>query len=180
LEPLAKNRRICSKSFFVWPRNLWRFGVSRILATLTILLCLVSSTFASQTNLSAQGTSEQEVVRQILDLERQSKEAAIHRDVEFAAKTLANDYIAIGPLGQVSTKADILAARKRAQLRYDAFDTSELVVRVYGHTAVVTGRAEVKGTDLGEDFSGPYRFTRIWVKREGRWEAVNYQVTVTR
>ena len=151
-----------------------------ILSTLTVLLCFVTSAFASQTNSPAHGTSAQEVVREILDLERQAKEASIHRDVEFAERMLAPDYIAIGPLGQVTTKADTLAARKHAQLRYDAIDTSELVVRVYGHTAVVTGRAEVKGTDLGEDFSGPYRFTRIWVKRDGHWEAVNYQVTVTR
>jgi hypothetical protein len=167
-------------SSFVWPKNLWRFGVALILSTLTVLLCFVSSAFASQGNSSTHGTSEPEVVREILDLERQAKEAAIHRDVEFAQRTLAPDYIAIGPLGQVTTKAETLEARKHAQLRYDAIDTSELVVRVYGHTAVVTGRAEVKGTDLGEDFSGPYRFTRIWVKRDGRWETVNYQVTVTR
>ena len=119
-------------------------------------------------------------MRQILELERQSKEAASHRDAAFTERTLAEDYIAIGPLGQITTKADTVSARKRAQLHYDSMEISELVVRVYGRTAVVTGRAEVKGTDLGEDFSGPYRFTRVWVKRDGHWETVHYQVTVTR
>jgi ketosteroid isomerase-like protein len=65
-------------------------------------------------------------------------------------------------------------------LHYDSIDFSEMVVRVYGDTAVVTARAEVKGTDLGEDFSGPYRFTRVWVKRNGEWQAISYQATVTR
>ena len=151
--------------------------MTRTLPMLTLLLCFVLSAFASQ---PTQNSSDQETVREILELERQSKEAAIHRDVAFAERMLADDYIAIGPLGQVITKADTVAARKHAQLRYDAIDTSETVVRVYGHTAIVTARAEVKGTDVGEDFSGPYRFTRVWFKRDGHWETVSYQVTVTR
>jgi len=154
--------------------------VTRTLSTLTVLLCFVSSAFASHTITPALATTDQDTVRQILELERQSKEAAIHRDVAFAERTLADDYIAIGPLGQITTKADAISARKNAQLHYDAIDTSEMVVRVYGKTAVVTARAAVKGTDLGEDFSGPYRFTRIWIRRYGHWETVSYQVTVTR
>ena len=40
-----------------------------------------------------------------------------------------------------------------------------MVVRLYGDTAIVTARADVKGHQLGEDFSGPYRYTRVWVRR---------------
>jgi ketosteroid isomerase-like protein len=76
-------------------------------------------------------------------------------------------------------KADTIAARKTAQLRYDAIDVSDMVVRLYGNTAIVTARAAVKGTELGEEFSGPYRFTRVWVRRNGKWLTVSYQATVT-
>src|ERR1700694_141497 len=55
----------------------------------------------------------------------------------------------------------------------------DMVVRVYGDAAVVTARADVKGHQLGEDFSGPYRYTRVWVRRTGHWLAVSYQATVT-
>jgi len=164
-----------------WPENRGGLAVARILLTLTLLLCLVLTAVAGNakpTDRPSQG--EQETVRQILELERQSKDATIHRDAEFAERTLADDYIAIGPLGQITTKSDTISARKRSQLHYDAIEISELVVRVYGKTAVVTGRVDVKGSELGEDFTGPYRFTRIWVKREGHWEAVSYQMTVTR
>ena len=123
---------------------------------------------------------DQETIRQILELERQSKDAAIHRDATFSERTLADDYVAISPLGQVITKPETIAARKSGQLRYDSIDISDMVVRVYGSTAVVTARADVKGRDLGEEFSGPYRFTRIWIRRSGHWQAVSYQATVTR
>jgi len=122
---------------------------------------------------------DQAAIREILDMERQAREASLRRDAEFSQRTLAEDYVAITPLGQVTTKQDTVSARKSGQLRYEALNVSDMVVRVYGDTAVVTARAEVKGHQLGEDFSGPYRYTRVWVRRTGHWQAVSYQATVT-
>jgi len=79
----------------------------------------------------------------------------------------------------VTTKQDTVSARKSGQLRYESINVSDMVVRLYGDTAVVTARADVKGHQLGEDFSGPYRYTRVWVRRSGHWQAVSYQATVT-
>jgi len=124
-------------------------------------------------------TGDESAIREIVDMERQAREASLRRDADFSARTLAEDYVAITPLGQVTTKQDTLAARKSGQLRYDTINVSDMVVRVYGDTAVVTARADVKGHQLGEDFSGPYRYTRVWVRRTGHWQAVSYQATVT-
>jgi ketosteroid isomerase-like protein len=124
-------------------------------------------------------TGDQESIRQILDMEHQAREASLRRDVEFSQRNLAEDYVAITPLGQVTTKQDTVSARKSGQLKYDTINVTDMVVRVYGDTAVVTARADVKGHQLGEDFSGPYRYTRVWVRRTGHWLAVSYQATVT-
>jgi ketosteroid isomerase-like protein len=122
---------------------------------------------------------EQETIRLIVDLERQSKEASLRRDSDFSLRMLAADYVAITPLGQVTTKDETISARRSGQLRYEAMNITDMVVRVYGDTAVVTARAEVKGHQLGEDFSGPYRYTRVWVRHNGQWQVVSYQATVT-
>ena len=123
--------------------------------------------------------ADQTAIREIVDMERQAREASLQRDPDFSQRTLAEDYVAITPLGQVTTKQDTVSARKSRQLRYDSIDVSDMVVRLYGDTAVVTARADVKGHQLGEDFSGPYRYTRVWVRRSGHWQAVSYQATVT-
>ena len=123
--------------------------------------------------------AEQDAIREVVDMERQSKEATLHRDADFTRRTLADDYVAITPLGQVTTKEDAVSARKSGQLRYESLNVSDMVVRVYGDMAVVTARADVKGRQLGEDFSGPYRYTRVWVRRNGHWQTVSYQATVT-
>lgn len=145
-----------------------------------LLLCSLLQARATRPQSNATGPRDEEVVREIVDLERQAKEAAIHRDANFSERTLAEDYVAISPLGQVIGKAETIAARKTAQLRYDSIDVTDMVVRLYGNTAVVTARADVKGKELGEEFSGPYRFTRVWVRRSGHWLTVSYQATVTR
>lgn len=124
-------------------------------------------------------SADQTTIREIVDMERQAREASLHRDPDFSQRTLADDYVAITPLGQVTTKQDTVSARKSGQLRYDAINVSDMVVRLYGDTAVVTARADVKGHQLGEDFSGPYRYTRVWVRHNGHWQAVSYQATVT-
>ena len=123
--------------------------------------------------------ADQITIREIVDMERQAREASLHRDPDFSQRTLAEDYVAITPLGTVTTKQDTVSARKSGQLRYDSINVSDMVVRLYGDTAVVTARADVKGHQLGEDFSGPYRYTRVWIRRGGRWQAVSYQATVT-
>jgi ketosteroid isomerase-like protein len=122
---------------------------------------------------------DQAAIREIVDMERQAREASLHRDPDFTQRTLADDYVAITPLGKVTTKQDSVSARKSGQLRYDTINITDMVVRVYGDTAVVTARADVKGHQLGEDFSGPYRYTRVWVRRSGHWQTVSYQATVT-
>jgi hypothetical protein len=147
---------------------------------LVLSLAAPAQAHASRPKTNANGPVEEEVVREIVDLEKQAKDAALHRDAAFSERTLADDYVAITPLGQVISKADTIAARKTAQLRYEAIDISDMMVRLYGNTAIVTARAEVKGTELGEEFNGPYRFTRVWVRRNGHWLTVSYQATVTR
>lgn len=149
------------------------------------LLCLLGALPAvSAQRVSARPSAmadsgDPDTIHEIREMERQAREASLHRDVDFSQRTLADDYVAITPLGQVTTKQDTVSARKSRQLRYETIDVTDMVVRLYGDTAVVTARADVKGTQLGEDFSGPYRYTRVWVRRGGHWQAVSYQATVT-
>jgi ketosteroid isomerase-like protein len=150
-----------------------------LLCTLPVSLPLFAAQHVAVRSKSSLDASDQETIRQIIEMERQAKEASLHRDPEFPERTLAEDYVAITPLGQVTTKKDSVSARKSGQLRYDTIDVTDMVVRLYGDTAIVTARADVKGHQLGEDFSGPYRYTRVWVRRSGRWQAVSYQATVT-
>lgn len=153
----------------------------RSLYSITVVLIFVSCSVWSSASERTQNKNprEEQMIREVLELERHAKEASIHNDTKFTEQALADNYIAIGPLGTVVTKSDMVDVRRRSKLHYEFIDVSEIVVRIYGETAVVTAKAEVKGSDFGEDFSGPYRYTRVWVKQNGAWRAVAYQATVT-
>ena len=156
--------------------------INRCLVLLLALLLAIPASSAQHVSIRPKpimDSGDQETIREIIEMERQAKEASLRRDVDFSQRSLAEDYVAITPLGQVTTKQDTVSARKSGQLRYEAINVTDMVVRIYGDTAVVTARADVKGHQLGEDFSGPYRYTRVWVRRTGHWQAVSYQATVT-
>ena len=153
----------------------YKHNVSLLLLSLLCILPITARCLQTETAARAPDPKQQ-----VLDLERQAREATLKRDSEFSERTLSDDYVAITPLGQVINKADTITARRSGQLRYDSIDITDMVVRLYGNTAVVTARAEVRGRDLGEEFNGPYRYTRVWVRRNGRWQTVSYQATVTR
>jgi ketosteroid isomerase-like protein len=90
----------------------------------------------------------------------------------------SDDYTFITLRGDLRTKSDIVKGFQSKSFKYDSRTISDLRVRVFGDTAVVTGRSTQKGTEGGKDYSGDYRFTRVYVKQNGRWITVALQATL--
>jgi ketosteroid isomerase-like protein len=118
------------------------------------------------------------VQEQVKEIERERNRAVLAGDIGALDRMTADDYTFITQRGELRTKADILAGFKSGSFRYGAREVSDLVVRVYDNTAVVTGRAVQKGTENSRDYSGDNRFTRVYVKQGGRWVTVALQVTL--
>lgn len=118
---------------------------------------------------AAQAVSvKQEVAR----LERESAAASIRRDLEKLRLFFADGYIHTDSRGEVTTKEQALANIKSGDLTYEAIDLDLVEVHEFGETAVLTARAGAKGRFRGQDFGGYYRLTRVYVKLQGRWQAV--------
>jgi uncharacterized protein DUF4440 len=79
--------------------------------------------------------------------------------------------------GELRTKTEIIQGFKSGSFHYDSRKISDLNVRVYGNAAVVTGRSIQSGNENGKDYRGDYRFTRVYVKRDGHWKTVALQTT---
>jgi ketosteroid isomerase-like protein len=56
-------------------------------------------------------------------------------------------------------------------------ESTDLRVRLYGNTAVVTGLTTTKGKFMGQDFTSRERATDIFVKQNDRWQCVFTQLT---
>lgn len=119
------------------------------------------------------GKTEQELIK----LEQDRTQATVKGDTTFLEQNTADDYTFISPRGVLRTKAQLLEDFKAGQIKLQSNDLDELNVRVYGDTAVVTGRSTQKGQAYGQDSTGQYRFTRAYVKKDGRWQSVAFQST---
>ena len=97
--------------------------------------------------------------KEIEALEFQWRDAVVGNNVSVMDHLLADDYIGISANGTVETKAQRLAQSKAGTLRIQSLDLSDLKVRVYGDTAVVTSQAKITGLNGQSDISGSYRYT---------------------
>ena len=123
-------------------------------------------------------TSEEQ---QLLSIERRYLDAHIERDVAALDSILADDFTIAHARGRVSDKATRLALVENSVFTFVDVDTSDVDVHVSGDEGVVTGRAVVTGRYEDREFrSPPYRFTRRYEKRQGRWQIVSVEFTPSR
>ena len=78
----------------------------------------------------------------------------------------------INPAFDVVSRQAFLAARATRTEPPKRITTAEVQVRVYDNTAVETGLSTMIGQDKGNAVPRDTRFTRVWVKRQGRWRLV--------
>ena len=108
---------------------------------------------------------------QLLYMEREWNDADRKHDAAWFERNYSNEATDISSrTGALSTKAQVVAAVRDDKTQMDAMELSDMNVRVEGNTAVVTGINHVRGRDdKGEAFDRRYRFTDVFVKRDGRW-----------
>jgi ketosteroid isomerase-like protein len=135
-----------------------------------LVLSAISSAIAQQKTARPQGALSVEQAIQQQDQER--IRAQIAADTVALRRIYADDFLGIGPTGVVRTKSEVIADFTSHALTYQAITTAEVRVRVYGNTAVETGRSTMAGQDKGKAVPRDNRFTRVWVLTAGRWQLV--------
>jgi ketosteroid isomerase-like protein len=147
-----------------------------VLASIGLLFLVTGQAPHSDAGISALATDK--AYEEIKKIEEERNQAILAGDAAALERMTSDDYTFITQRGELRTKAEIVNGFKTGSFRYGAREVSDLTIRVYGDTAVVTGRAVQKGTEDSRDYSGENRFTRVYVKRGGRWVTVALQVTL--
>jgi ketosteroid isomerase-like protein len=125
---------------------------------------------------NAQGSND-EAISQIKSLETARLQAGLRKDVQSVSAMTGDDYLQIDTDGRTLDKPATLERIKSSYARLSANPVDDLQIRVYGNTAILTGRARPQGVLDGKEFTDAVRYTRIYVKRGGRWEVVLFQQT---
>jgi hypothetical protein len=140
---------------------------------LTIAVLTLSCLLIAQ----AKTANKSNVADEIKKLEQQRNEAILKGDTATLDKITSDDYTNTTAQGKVEKKADIMDGFKSGKIKFESRELSDVDVRVYGNTAVVTGKVTQKSTNNGTDTSGENLFTRVYVKHNGRWVSVANQAT---
>ena len=115
--------------------------------------------------------------QEIRQREMQRFEAMVRGDAGALDDILSGDLTYTHATGVFETKAEFIAKLKSGQTKYESFTPEDMLVRVFGTTGVVTGKARVKVQAKGEHLSFQLRFTDVYVKQGNRWQMVAWQAT---
>jgi ketosteroid isomerase-like protein len=115
--------------------------------------------------------------KEIESLEQAWRQAILTNNVAEMNNLLSDDYIGITSNGTVENKAQALAQRRAGTVSITHLDLSDIHIRVYGDTAVVTSVADLVGNNGDSDISGKYRYTRVYAQRRGAWKIVSFETS---
>jgi ketosteroid isomerase-like protein len=127
----------------------------------------------------AVGATETSAAQDVESAERAWSEAFIRHDVATISKLLADDFVGIDGRGVVSDKAAELKEAVGAAPGIDGpvlvrEDLSDIRVRSYGATAVLTATNAAQFLNKGQSSTIRYRRTTVWVYQGGRWQCVSF------
>lgn len=109
----------------------------------------------------------------IVTCEAQLRVAQLTADVAALDRLLADDLLFTGPDGELSSKAEDLAAHGKGVVRFLSHEPEELRVRQIGNdVAICALRARLVVDVAGTSITGIYRYTRVWSRDDGTWRVV--------
>ena len=148
----------------------------------TAVLALTATSIAIGQEQSANRDQSSSVEETIRKVDNERIQAQIHADATALDRIYAADFIGVGPSGRVRTKPQVISDFTSGDLKFQSITTDDVQVRVYGNTAVETGRSTMIGQDKGKTVPRDTRFTRVWVKQQGQWRFVanHYSSQTTR
>ena len=122
-------------------------------------------------------SAEREAEEQVVQLEEELAEAAMRRDAAIYEHLMANDFIGVDHTGRELGKAQVLERLNVSGYELDSLRHENIRVRVYGDCAVVVARTVLKGRYQGQEVAGEFPYLRVWIRQQGRWQAVATQST---
>jgi ketosteroid isomerase-like protein len=112
-------------------------------------------------------------------LEADWNRAHVHGDAAALEHIFGDDLVVLVPGMRAMTKADAVGMFASGRMKFSRYETSETTFRVYGTTAIVTGRLQrtrvIGGTTVDDD----WRFTKVYLRRADGWQVVSFHASNT-
>lgn len=101
-------------------------------------------------------------------LDRGIVTATVAQDTAWFEKHLGPDYVLTTSSGRMVNRADFIHSVPLVKI--DPYEPTEVVIRVYGDTAIITGRIVQKYSYNGERVEADLRYTDTWLRTKDGWK----------
>ena len=140
--------------------------------SLVLIAALVQLTHAQ-----ASASKTAKVEDEILAVEKQRVDALTHSDFAALDRILSDDLLYTHSSGVTETKAEYLGQLKAGTLKYVSVEHRETRVRLFGSTALITGKTRIKAVARGQELNNDLTFLIVYVKQKSAWRMVSWQST---
>ena len=139
----------------------------RLVATGCLMWLIVGTLFAQPTGLDAEFSR----------LEDAWNTAHRTADADALDALWADDLEVAVPRMAPMSKSEALAFVRTGRMRFERYDTSDVRVRRYGDTAVITGRLQRTYTLGGNQRKDDWRFTKVYVRQNNAWRVTSFHAS---
>jgi ketosteroid isomerase-like protein len=144
--------------------------MNRILGVFLLLCACFSQSFGQGAKAAASGD-----VEALKQLERDWSAAQKAGDADKLGQILADDWQGLGFDGVTTTKQKALSDVKSGTNKLESFEMGPMDVKIIGTVGIVQGSDTEKSSLKGKDTSGKWVWMDVFVKRDGKWQAVRSQ-----
>ncbi len=165
----ADDERIGVKSTATRPQNVDMLFIRTIL--------LAGTTALLPAGCATRGTDP---APEIATLTRQADawdKAIVAKDLAGIAANMCDDFRQIGPSGEVENRESFVRDLMSTELQIDPYTVEDFEIRLYGDTALLSGRTRMTGRYAGTPFTSHYRYIDVYVRRGGQWKVCSVQAT---
>lgn len=122
--------------------------------------------------------TEASVQQEIIRLEQARCRALVEADIDSLEKLVSDDVVHVHANGKADDRQAYLAM-VGSQIRFLEAGRKELDVRVYGDTAIATGRLDqtIVINESGQRVDMRVMTTQVWVRRGNSWQQASFQAT---
>ena len=149
---------------------------NRSLICAMLLTLVFPALVVGQGRTKSKGPQAGGVEQQLKQMEDDWAKAIKNKDAATLRRIIAEDWVGTDEKGKVLNREQSISQTTSNPDVIESEENFDMQVRVYGNTAIVIGGGTERGTRNGTAYTDTYRWTDVFVKRSGRWQAVVSQL----
>ena len=123
------------------------------------------------------GADSKAIVTQLTAQADAWDKAIVRKDRAAIEASMADDFRQIDRAGNVETKKSFVDGLMSSDLQIDPYAVEDFDVRLYGDTALLSGRTRMTGRYQGLPFASHSRYIDVYVRQGDTWKIVSVQIS---